>query len=247
MGSARRNRALSENLETADAANGRSRRWWTDHLGTAITVGYLGLVAVGMLHTFFRYRRFGINVLDFADPSDFLLAPIRDPLVIAATVIPGALIGWLIEVITRVGTAARKRRRAAGIPIAWWETKEKNLPRLGRMNRVLQLTAMTLWVIAGSLRYQQINADRMMAGEGTRISAVLANGDTVEGSSRRPVMLIGATSRYVFLFRTEDWRTVIVPIDNVQRLTPEQQARGVSTVRPGFLRHMDSTASDGGR
>ena len=93
-------------------------RAWTEHLGTAFTLGYLALIAVGMFHNVLLYLRFRINILDFAEPSDFLLAPFRDPLVAVATVVLIVLVGWYLKASERIGERIRQRRRAAGVPTA---------------------------------------------------------------------------------------------------------------------------------
>ena len=46
-------------------------RLLADHLGTGITLSYLALVAIGMFHSVLGYRHFGINILDYAEASDF--------------------------------------------------------------------------------------------------------------------------------------------------------------------------------
>ncbi|MBI1183995.1 hypothetical protein GC194_06975 [bacterium] len=43
-----------------------------------ITTWYLLAVAIGMLFTYKRYAQFGINIFDYADVFDFLIAPFSD-------------------------------------------------------------------------------------------------------------------------------------------------------------------------
>ena len=52
-----------------------------------------------------------------------------------------------------------------------------------------------------------------MVGDGERV-IVETTGVKEDGTSQRPDKPIGATARYLFRFRTEDWRTVIIPIGN---------------------------------
>jgi len=214
---------------------------WAEHLGTGLTVGYLVLIAIGMLHTFVRFRRFGINILDFAEPSDFLLAPVRDPLVILATIIPVLLVSGYLRAAKRVGDRSYARRRAAGVPVGWWETKEENIARMRPWLEPLRYLTMLVWVVSGALWYQLVAARRVMLGDAARVTVETTAGTVEAGTDRRPVMLIGTTSRYLFLFRTEDWRTVIYPTENVLRITPATLARGTRRVRPEFIRRMDST------
>jgi hypothetical protein len=95
------------------AASPRYQRL-ADHLGTAVTLSYLALVAIGMFHSVLDYRHFGINILDYAEASDFLLAPFRDPMVMVVTVLPAVLAWAYLRSVDRYSTRVRARRRAAG-------------------------------------------------------------------------------------------------------------------------------------
>ncbi len=214
---------------------------WTPHLGTGLTVGYLALIAIGMFHTFAFYRRFGVNILDFAEPSDFLLAPVRDPLVMVATVIPVLFIWAYFAAIERVGGRNRMRRRAAGIPIAWWETKEENLAMLRRVGPWARAATGLTRIWASGLWYQLYVSNQIMLGRGFKVSVETTANTTEAGTDRRPLMLIGTTARFVFLFRTDDWRTVILPAENILRITPVGVAGGLKRVRPRLIKAMDST------
>lgn len=43
-----------------------------------VTIPYLLIVGVGMLFTYQKYSEFGINIFDYADVFDFLIAPFSD-------------------------------------------------------------------------------------------------------------------------------------------------------------------------
>src|SRR5699024_8129580 len=47
-------------------------------LQSFITISYLIIVGVGMLFNFKKYAAFGINVFDYSDVFDFLIAPFSD-------------------------------------------------------------------------------------------------------------------------------------------------------------------------
>lgn len=65
-----------------------------------------------MFHSVLGYRHFGINILDPAEASDFLLAPFRDPMVMIVTVLPAVLAWACLRFIERYSTRARERRHA---------------------------------------------------------------------------------------------------------------------------------------
>ncbi len=66
------------------------------NLGALTTIGYLVLIGIGMLHEVILFRLFGVNVLEWMGPTDFLLVPMRDPIVllVALAPIPAAWMYW---------------------------------------------------------------------------------------------------------------------------------------------------------
>ena len=48
-----------------------------------LSLGYVFLTFVGMVYEWLLFQRFGVNVLDYADVGDFLLAAVREPTVVA--------------------------------------------------------------------------------------------------------------------------------------------------------------------
>lgn len=53
---------------------------------TILTISYLLMVAVGMLFNYHKYAQFGINIFDYADVFDFLIAPFSDPKILLFSV-----------------------------------------------------------------------------------------------------------------------------------------------------------------
>ena len=45
---------------------------------TLISISYLLVVGIGMLFNYHKYEEFGINIFDYADVFDFLIAPFSD-------------------------------------------------------------------------------------------------------------------------------------------------------------------------
>jgi hypothetical protein len=54
---------------------------------TIITISYIVAVGIGMLFSYQKYSEFGINIFEFADVFDFLIAPFSDFMVLLFTVI----------------------------------------------------------------------------------------------------------------------------------------------------------------
>jgi len=45
---------------------------------TIITISYILAIGIGMLFNFQKFSEFGINIFDYADVFDFLIAPFSD-------------------------------------------------------------------------------------------------------------------------------------------------------------------------
>lgn len=195
------------------------RTWrWTEHLGSWLTLSYLALIGVGMFHSALGYRHFGINILDFTEASDFLLAPFRDGWMLLVTVVPVILAWWYMTLVARLGDRALMKRKAAGLPDKWWNGSEATNQLLRKWFPLLKVSLGLFWLFVSASTYQRLSAYRTMRGDGVRVQVVLADGSVLEGTANRPLMLVGSTSRYAFLFRTDVWHTEIVPVENVQRI-----------------------------
>jgi hypothetical protein len=64
-------------------------------LQTIISVSYISAVGIGMLFNFKKYDQFGINIFDYADVFDFLIAPFADGIIILFT-IASVLMAYLL-------------------------------------------------------------------------------------------------------------------------------------------------------
>jgi len=61
----------------------------------ALTVSYLVLIIVGMVFSYAYYLRWGIDVFQYATISDFILAPLKDTIILLFAII-SILFSWLV-------------------------------------------------------------------------------------------------------------------------------------------------------
>jgi hypothetical protein len=205
IGASRSTPALPEPGQAADVA---TRAWLqrtllNEHTGVMLTLGYLALITIGILHESFVFLLFRVNILQYADPSDFVLAPLRDPLVIAATVAPLAAAWLYIRFMTQAAAkiaAMRKQPRKVSKTPPWaWALMT------------------VLWIVAVSLYYSDYVAREIRDGRGSLVKVTFVANPTPPDTS--PTYLIGVTGRAVFLYRLPEERTEIVPLNNVARMT----------------------------
>jgi hypothetical protein len=204
-----------------------------EHPTLMLTLAYLGLTFVGMLHDLWFYHFFRINILDFSDTSDFLLAAIRNPLVIILALAP---IGILL-VFQQLRASARKKSD--------WYDKYADKYSRSRWNSVFWRVLIYSWfVIVYAAFFAELyagrEANRIKKGIGRRVTYVRSDGVRTD---ENPILL-GTTARYVFFYSPATKTTEIVPVDALTALRVDSRRRKEreqdSLVFPDSLANPDS-------
>ncbi len=193
------------------------RRLSSDRLGLYLTLGYLVLTALGMLHRFIVFLIFRINIFDYAEPSDFLLSAFRDPLIILACVAPVPLL-WLY-------TRGAMRLQAKARPGSLWYGSDKRRAWADRNRIRLYIASLAIWALAASMHYALLVANRLMDGNGRRVRLTYVMPPAAAASDTTTPLLLGTTQKFVFLFYPERRVTRIVPVDNVALIEVDRPRR----------------------
>lgn len=200
-------------MEMTEQATSTSRweQWRSrEHVGFALTLGYIFLAAVGMLHRAIVFLSFRINVVDYAEPSDFLLAALRDPLIVLACVAPVPLV-WLYF---RFGLWLRKFYKDN----KYLSGGERGRQFFERHRTTLFLVTTVLWSVAFSLSYANSVARDLRAGKGRRVQVDLINGTLLPPSDTTKLLLVGTTQKYLFLYDDRTRTTSVIPNNNISRI-----------------------------
>jgi hypothetical protein len=199
------------------------RRWLeTEHLALAITLAYLFLAAVGMLHRGFVLLYFRINLLDYAEPSDLLLAALRDPLIVLVCIAPIPLVALYFR-----GAQWLRQR----FPRSFWTTGGARGREFERKHRnALYVLTVILWALAFSLQYASKVARDLRAGSGRRVQVELITGSVRAPGDTLWPLLLGTTQKYVFLYDNARQVTTVVPVDNVAQIRYDRRRLRPSVV-----------------
>jgi hypothetical protein len=194
------------------------RRWLeTEHLALAITLAYLFLAAVGMLHRGFVLLYFRINLLDYAEPSDLLLAALRDPLIVLVCIAPIPLVALYFR-----GAHWLRQR----FPRSFWTTGGARGREFERKHRnTLFVLTVVSWALAFSLQYASKVARDLRAGSGRRVQVELITGSVRTPGDTLWPLLLGTTQKYVFLYDNVRQVTTVVPVDNVAQIRYDRRLR----------------------
>lgn len=157
-------------------------------LQSFITISYLIIVGVGMLFNFKKYAAFGINVFDYSDVFDFLIAPFSDFKILLFS----ALTILLVFMIFKLDTVwRRKYPKTYSKMVFGWD--KKSWFNLYRYVSFLVLFIKYLYFYADY--YGEVTAKQIK--KQSPISLRYADNETVKG------VLIGKTKDFVFLSKNK--------------------------------------------
>lgn len=178
-----------------------------DHPALALTGSYLLVAVIGLTYDVLLFGDFGIRILHYADTSDFLLAAVREPVAIVLFLAAFPVIGLL--------------RRFDG----WMRRRWPRLTRVITFGWSRGPVAQTLLYLVSALLYAWLFtglyagwvSDRIKGGTGDRVVVELGSGEVLGDDEE--VLLIGGTSRYVFVYDRAAKQPVIVPVESAARIT----------------------------
>lgn len=204
----------------------------------ALTLFYIGTSALGLWASYWFFRSFGIPVIDYMDPSDYITAGLRDPMyflmIIAALVLTFVL--NFHEYARRKGQAYYEQTRSSH----WWGRVLMPFPyRPARVNWLVRLLGVggvsmptavafgvvwaTMWMTFG---YVQNKAESIRNGGGHVVRITLAHAhDPQPGTAR----LLGTIGDFVFLYWPEQKRAEAIAVEEVGRIESLVTAENVAT------------------
>jgi hypothetical protein len=193
--------------------------WWRtllaeEHLGLMLTLSYLILTLVGLSYEFWFFKYFRITIVEYVETSDFLLAAVREPLVIVLAILPLFLIRLYLRferwLRLRSPRFARRQQR--------WESKPYYTPAV---RQALWSFVALLYAFLFIQLYAERVTDRIKAGQGREVHIELGSG----APPPSPALLLGTTAKFVFIYVPAEKQTHIIPFDNVSRLVVSSEKR----------------------
>lgn len=210
-----------------------------EHPGLAFTVLYIALTAIGLMYDVWYFIRFRVAILNYAETTDFLLAALREPLVVILSLVTVPVFRLFMAWgrFSRRRWAYFRKTQAKAEASSWYMVYRSSI---GPIFVFLYAVLFTAW-------YSEWTANRVKSGRGRRVNvefaaesspavaaALAAAPDSIARATAsdsaladpRP-MLIGTTGRYIFLYYLRDRSTHVVPLENLGRLviTPRTRER----------------------
>lgn len=186
-----------------------------------LSIAYLATSALGLWANYWFYRPFGIPIFDYMQPSDLLIAGLRDPVYLLLVAL-GSLVIWLKYRYDDFRFASPERllrlrshwwARVLIVP-RWRESiEQREMPWWRQLLRVLTLPYLALLLV---YMYVQSQAQHLAAGQGTPIALSYA-GDAAPQADHP--LLLGTTAAWVFVYWPQQHRAEAVAQQSLRSLT----------------------------
>lgn len=198
----------------------------------AITLGYLLLVMAGIFYNARFFGQFGIPVLTLSQVSDFLIAGIQQPIAILL-VLSTLPLCWLFDLANRryVRRRARtiERLRAAAAPAGWQRLHLWRLEWRDRQVWIMPLSYLAVVVLYGwafVAVYADYRVHRVREGDAAQVRVWLGGGEAgFKPEQAQAWTYLGAVANYVFVYDHAAGRSVILPVENIERIEPVKSAK----------------------
>ena len=181
----------------------RHQQWlhpiFREHPALLVSAFYVAASAIGMFYSWAYLSRFGINVFNYAQLSDFLLASLKEPSTWALVFIAAAL------VLVDNASSRRLERRGRSKWLGWYGS-----PRYRLVNNFVAIAIVLTFIFV----YAHKQARDTKSGEVKLVDVVFAEGGAVTTSA-----LIGTTGQYVFLYGVDSERVDIHPIESIHSIS----------------------------
>lgn len=184
------------------------------------SVAYLLVSTLGLWCSFWFYRGFELSILDYMQPSDFLVAGIRDPayvLLLALGLLVVLVVSWPETLRMRNAAKLEQLRARSWI---WRVLLRRSVLTSWEGIGLRPLTAMTLAVAAfmaiGAANYVQVRGQQIRSHGKGEVIRLQLNGDPapLPGSAR----LLGSSSAFLFVWWPQQRRAEAIPIAAVRTL-----------------------------
>ncbi|MCH9693131.1 MAG: hypothetical protein K0U72_01360 [Gammaproteobacteria bacterium] len=181
----------------------RARHWVVDlfqkHPALLVSAFYVAASVIGMFYSWAFLRHFDVNVFNYAQISDFLLASLKEPLTWALVFVSVVLV--LLDNASSRKAGRKDLRRW----LAWYGS-----PRYRMVNNFTALFMVLVFIYS----YATAQARDVKAGEGKTVNVEFSDGEASVRST-----LLGTTGQWVFLYEPDLRAVDIHPVESIHSIS----------------------------
>ena len=188
--------------------------------GLGITLTYMAISLIGLMFSWSLFSEFNVNIFNFTEVSDFLLAALREPMTFVlagSALLVTRLLHWLGMIEVRHWATKNPKGKFA----KFYVRSSKAMNR----HPITQVVIFVLYSYLFISLYGGWKAGEIKAGEGQVIHVQLTepvadNRDENQAGNDVVIegILLGATNKYLFLYDPESGITSAMPEENIVRV-----------------------------
>lgn len=182
-----------------DRRDDRLERIFREHPALLVSAFYVAASFIGMFYSWAYLRTFGVNVFNYAQLSDFLLASLKEPFTWALVAIS------VVLVMLDNASSRRAERKNLSKYFRWYGS-----PRYRFVNNFATIMLVLVFIFAFAMN----QARHTRAGEAKQVDVTFAEGGDTQTSA-----LLGTTGQFVILYDADAERVDIHPIENIHSIS----------------------------
>jgi hypothetical protein len=170
-----------------------------EHPALLVSALYVAASTIGMFYSWAYLRHFGINVFNYAQLSDFLLASLKEPYT--------WVLVFLVVFLVVIDNASSRRfeRKGSSRWFGWYGSR-----RYRFVNNFGAISMVLIFIFA----HASSQSRHTKAGDVKRIDMTFADSGAVKSAA-----LLGTTGQFVFLYDTATKRVDIHPIESIHSIS----------------------------
>ena len=175
------------------------RKLFKDHPALIVSALYVSSSVIGMFHAWVYLREFGINVFNYAQISDFLLASLKEPFTWGLVVLA------VVLVLADNAMSQRYGRKQRSKWVAWYGS-----PKYRLINNFGAIYLVLLFIYV----FATLQARDTRQGEGKIVDVMFA-----DSGAATTAILLGTTGQFIFLYDGQVERVDIHPIESIHSIS----------------------------
>jgi hypothetical protein len=175
------------------------RVYTKEHPTLLLSICYFIVTIIGVVYSYFFYAEFGIEILKYADLSDFLLASILEPLSIIV------FLFWLLFYLLsfKLDYWARNRFNRYGKFV-------EKIMKPKYSDPVLFCVSVTLITVLFVKSLAIDNTEKIKSGDFDKYTVLLPN-----SINEQTIALLGTSSRFSYFYDVDSKEAIVLPLESI--------------------------------
>ncbi len=183
----------------------KAQQFFQKDLSFSLTLCYISLIAVGMIFDMVLYSFFKINIANYSDISDFLLAPFRDLKILVFTIGTILILHWITEFDIWL-----EKKHPKWHKMFYYGIDKEKFQKSFSGNGMYVILFLYIFMAAYLYSLTEVKKIKNQAFSNTIVSS-----KDYQSAPNDTLIYIGKTNTFIFMYKKNDKSTLILPVGDV--------------------------------